>query len=677
MKKILIAIVTTLVLTGCLSGIKYGKSSQNSDFFNFLMKRQVIADFSMPFEGVGTEVFISTRAGIEPDENAMKLTTLTADANGNVITKLAVPTYAKELWVKAEHAGVNGSYIRLPVQNGKISYDYVAAYQNQTKRYDAKRIMRAAKRAGTTPAYKYMGTWNSLGLPNYLDSKKDTLSSNFSNLINNTYLPTTSMVNAAYLANGTETNLNITSDAAVWVGYFTTNNTTNHNSLGYYTYETSKGPPDGGVTDGAITIVFPNTNIPSGKGITGLTPGDRVNIGTFKAGTTIAWVLITDGFNTKTQQMTFGTEKFYSDELYNPEIDIADRPHAVLLNMYTASSEKKLVFGFKDSYWGTNAKGANDFNDFIFYTNTTDPKTNADNTLTAVDTKYIVDPAYDSAKVVNRYVYTPGVKQYSTLAFKDLWPYLGDYDFNDAIVDYNFTEVLDGTGGITRIIGNFFVRVSLAGMNNGFAIELPIDSQYISSVSGYKKVVIGTNDPLHQEYFFFKDPYGKPMTRAEVPGLEMDDVNNNSKGNNRAVILVCDNIKQYLNQQISVTITFNRSIKREELGFAPYNPFIMSNGERGREVHLPGQPPTKFSNKPYFQTQDDKSRLGTTYTYKDENGNPWALDIPESFYYPYDGVSIKEAYLHFDEWVQSEGKLSSDWYRDLPGYRDNTKIARK
>lgn len=40
--------------------------------------------------------------------------------------------------------------------------------------------------------------------------------------------------------------------------------------------------------------------------------------------------------------------------------------------------------------------------------------------------------------------------QHGTLAFKDLWPSKGDYDFNDLVVDYTYKR-LKSVGGITDI----------------------------------------------------------------------------------------------------------------------------------------------------------------------------------------------------------------------------------
>ena len=48
-------------------------------------------------------------------------------------------------------------------------------------------------------------------------------------------------------------------------------------------------------------------------------------------------------------------------------------------------------------------------------------------------------------------IHTPSDTGWASLAFEDLWPSRGDYDFNDLVIDYRFTEVLNKKNKIVRI----------------------------------------------------------------------------------------------------------------------------------------------------------------------------------------------------------------------------------
>jgi LruC domain-containing protein len=60
--------------------------------------------------------------------------------------------------------------------------------------------------------------------------------------------------------------------------------------------------------------------------------------------------------------------------------------------------------------------------------------------------------------------------------------------------------------------------------------------------------------------------------------------------------------------------------------------------------------------------------------YKSVDGMMWGIMIPELFEHPFEGNVVSTAYLKFDQWALSGGTEYPDWYKDLEGYRDNTKI---
>ncbi len=45
---------------------------------------------------------------------------------------------------------------------------------------------------------------------------------------------------------------------------------------------------------------------------------------------------------------------------------------------------------------------------------------------------------------------------FGSLAFEDLWPGKGDYDFNDVVVDYRFQTVTNALNQVVEIFGTFY-----------------------------------------------------------------------------------------------------------------------------------------------------------------------------------------------------------------------------
>ena len=125
---------------------------------------------------------------------------------------------------------------------------------------------------------------------------------------------------------------------------------------------------------------------------------------------------------------------------------------------------------------------------------------------------------------------------------------------------------------------------------------------------------------------------------------------------------------------LTMTITFKANVSADLLKNPIYNPFIFADKKRGNEIHLPDFPPTTLATKSLFNTGEDKSDIANGKYYKTANNLPWALNIYEGYEYPSEKVTINEAFKHFIEWAQSEGKLYPDWYKDLSGYRNSSKI---
>ena len=197
---------------------------------------------------------------------------------------------------------------------------------------------------------------------------------------------------------------------------------------------------------------------------------------------------------------------------------------------------------------------------------------------------------YNGERAFNSY--QPAEHVYGTLAFEDLWPSKGDYDFNDLVIDYNYTLVLNAQNKVVDLNGEFVVKAVGAGFKNGFAFELPIHASQVENV-----------------------------TEIEVdhPAFSLS-ANNTESGQDNAVIIVFDNAYDivqrpsgyFVNTQPGAPyvvpdtarahVTFSTPLDVEDLGLAPFNPFIITNQRRGYEIHLPDHQPT---------SKADLSLLGT------------------------------------------------------------------
>ncbi len=506
----------------------------------------------------------------------------------------------------------------------------------------------------------YIGTYNTNGVPNYMEPERDYLSPEFLQDIN-AALPERFPVptyHPEYLMGVNEHNLYVLDDADIWVT-FVAEGAGYRNVLAYYTYDRDF-PPATPADITNCTVIFPNVSFAGSGG--GLFSGDKVYLGTFPGNTVIGWMLMRDGWNSNTQQATVGQGLLYSDLELNPEAQLQNKQHCVLLY----DEERELfVIGFEDLI---RPGGDNDFNDAIFYA-TANPIENIENEN--------VQPAYpdpidtdgdgiydnfddypeDTELAFNNYYASSGL--FGTLAFEDLWPSKGDYDFNDLVIDYNYNRISNAQNEVVTLRGKFVVRAIGASFKNGFGFTIEgLSPSAIASIEGTQLL----------EDYIITSANGTEANQTDATIIVFDNAWNHGHGNTRPdqPFIVPDTI--------TVDIHMVNPIPVAEFGNAPFNPFIIVNMERGKEVHLPDYEPTDLVDASYFGKSFDDSQPAIGKYYKTVENLPWALNFPSKFEYPIETVSIDLGHLKFVPWVLSSGTEYRDWYKDLEGYRNDANI---
>lgn len=259
-----------------------------------------------------------------------------------------------------------------------------------------------------------------------------------------------------------------------------------------------------------------------------------------------------------------------------------------------------------------------------------------------------------------------------TLMYEDLWPAMGDYDFNDYVCSYRYNLVTNAANKVVEMKLKITTRAIGASNKNGFAFQLDnLESSKIVSVSGSQvgdaawvsNASNGTeNGQDYANIIVFDDAF-KILPSPGGSGV-------NVELNNPFATPV----------ETNVTVTFNTG-SEQAIGVSDitFNPYIIINQERGREVHLPDFMPSAKANQDLFGTEDDDSTKGLNKMvalkfYKTKNNLPWALSVLGEVPYPTEKTDILDAYLHLAEWAESNGMLYTDWYTNVEGYRNNSKL---
>ena len=606
--------------------------------------------------GIPVSLYLDYPGTLEsPNINARSAGTYLSIVDGRIDAKITLPQGQDSLYLSTKFIGLE-SISGFAIKGTSASYTYGTGQNLKL----AALPQPAGNQTKAAVTYSFMGQFNAVGRPLYLVTPVDLIHKDFLNDVN-TSLPENvkmSLTHPSFLSNTNKGDVLLSEESDVYIT-FVSEGTRYQNAVGYYTYDLAN-PPVSASQIKSHTIIFPNASLPGSGGA--LQSGEKVLLGRFKAGIGIGWFLVANGWDGKS---VTGQTIYYSEPSFNPETDATKRQHTILLH---DEARGLVLLGFEDLNRVTG-KSDEDFNDAVFYVTSTPVKSIQSDNLPDIekakdsDGDGVIDSMDEFPNDANRAhtTYYPGMDQYNSLLVEDLWPSLGDFDFNDMVVDCNYKEIANGQSNIVEMFIKLKVRAIGASYKNGFGFQFPVAPSAISSVS-------------------LTDQSGT----VKNIGIET--------GTDNAVVIAFDNAFTLLPSTggvgvnvikgngyttpkgIELHIVFKTPQTVANLGSAPFNPFVIVNGDRTKEIHLAGAKPTSKANIALFGTGNDNTNPATGKYYKSTNNLVWMMEVPSSFQYTIEKNDISKAYLKFGAWAESGGSLNKDWYMDKPGYRESSMI---
>ncbi len=587
----------------------------------------------------------------------------TTDGDGKLSTKVTVPLSCTYLVLKP-------SYIGLP-EEVRISIE--AAEKTVSRAYTSKNIdieytftsdnfpnitLGYPIQLGDTYWWFVNDDYPSDGIPKSLFSI--SLEKNFLKDLNNSLFRWNKNADEApqELTDGlTVGTLDMSAENDVWMT-FIDEKAGFYNTLGYYIYPTANKPTSIGVDD--ITLVFPNASY-GNVDKKYLESGDTVYIGKIAAGDSIGFVLIANGWSNASGQVR---KKGYQDIYYSQaELNPAGEAHASIVYY----GDKVFLIGMED-----NTHTATDYNfrDMVFaivvgdealvqnpigsHAIATDFDQDDDGVVDALDA-FPDDGSRTTTETLT-----------GTLAYEDMWPNLGDYDFNDLVIGYEYAIDGNADNQIVSMKLKYTIVASGAGYPNGFALTLPLfTSDFTVSDLSYSNSDI---DPMGSDFTVISE--GEGIERSQIlifkrPASVM--------GVYPSTLFNTGNNTELDPQSISFNLEFTSPISRDILGSVPYDVFMLVDNATGygREVHFIGYVPTSLANQTFL---DEANTLENKEYYKSEHNLPWAIQIPGDWEYPLERKSIVDGYYYFGAWAESGGTRYPDWYLDKPNYKNTSNL---
>jgi len=586
-----------------------------------------------PVHGIVFKIY-----GCHPDEGGHLIAKGITKADGVYSTSLNVPVGCDSLTV----IGYMNT-LTLPIVNGELNFDY-GNFSYGEKGF-------ADGFTWDSKAWYYLPgiSYNAMGTPSPMVNQ--TVDADLLTRINNALPEYVNAVTAhpEYFSSNISTNLLLDVDADVFMK-FVHEGAGYKNSLGFFNFPNLGSLPADPATL-IRTVVFPNLSFPSAGE---LQTGDRLQLGSFSAGTYFGTFLVSNGWISGGGGVSETKPVLYSVKKYYP----AAGSQVVVL--YDGLTEK-IVVAYEDI---PRPGGDMDFNDAIFLFEAT--PSDAFNTDSLYHLTEPIDGDGDGVpddeddyptdpdRAFNNYY--PAENVFGTLAFEDNWPSKGDYDFNDIVIDYNINQVTNASNELVDIKGSYKLRAIGAGFHNGFAVQFPfVTSNYsVFDNHGHSTISrdVGTTNAV---VILFQDAFDL----MQEPG-----------GDPTSWINTVESEPYVTPAELQFTYTLGTPLDVTGLSYLPpYNPFIYVNNNRQKEIHLPDYAPTsKMAGTPYWGTADDDSDPGTDRYFKTSNNLPWAIHIAQLWDYPIELKQITWAYLKFAAWAESGGTVHTDWYdSSVPG----------
>ena len=240
--------------------------------------------------------------------------------------------------------------------------------------------------------------------------------------------------------------------------------------------------------------------------------------------------------------------------------------------------------------------------------------------------------------------FAPARDQHGALFFEDQWPELGDADFNDAVLTYNYQFGVDALGR-TSSVHLTIHAVAVGGVfDNGLGLHLPAPSSAVAQVrirelGGAWRVAAPradtelTIDLLTNLRSLFGGQPGQINSMSTAPAVPA--------------------------ASIEVEVVFHTPVALDR-GAAPFDLFLFRSTNPGHEIHRSGYSGTAAMNAGLFGTASDASQPSLHFV--DTRGLPFVLHLPVFTHYPEEATDIALLFPDIIGFATSGGVTNKDFY---------------
>lgn len=252
---------------------------------------------------------------------------------------------------------------------------------------------------------------------------------------------------------------------------------------------------------------------------------------------------------------------------------------------------------------------------------------------------------------------------WGTIMFEDQFPSLGDYDFNDFVVNYKVQ--FQGIKKINKEYTAQFIQIGLRLRAIGGILPYSpylrlkeIDADEVESIEVYESKNINSAfdeiEHISKEHkYLILDLSPLIQNLSKPSGSQFFNTERNA-------LVATDDLPE-----IHILIELkNRKEVKEILNDNEFD-FYLEHRDNGTEIHMNGIEPVAykypFNDKNLFPVYEDGDEKDDNYYYSKER-LIWGLRVPGNAAHTIEKGNFLKAYKGFAKWAQSGGKNEQNWY---------------
>ncbi len=255
----------------------------------------------------------------------------------------------------------------------------------------------------------------------------------------------------------------------------------------------------------------------------------------------------------------------------------------------------------------------------------------------------------------------PSKTTWATLAYEDLYPYPGDADYNDMVVNFKIEEIYNASQQLENINLQFVPIARGAGYNHSLKLDLD------GVIEKSRNINYQSDAPFSGD------------AEVKVTYTNLINGNNTIKYYNES-----DDIVLFSNTRNAIGGFANVFNNGEVYAPKTMTTVSISLSDPDQNPYVENNSPFYFNYRPYLHVNNtgkdiDLYQVNPTDGMIDNKGYPFGLLVPDTWSWPTERSNIDQVYPYFSEyraWLSGETtELSTQaqyWYNYIaPGYEDN------